>query len=160
LLSAMADSMADAVGSGESSGELPELVPCEGAGGSPPSSPPSVVQESQPLDGSVIHDSPSFPLSPPPPLTGVTLHEDSCATPYPPQYPSTLTPSQRNFRLDYDATLSSIYRLNALTNFLVGAPDRVVLAGGGHVDRQDVVEACKTLRSLLERMFDRLQCID
>jgi hypothetical protein len=79
---------------------------------------------------------------------------------YPPTYPSTCVPQNRDHALDYDQTLKAIYRLNAVTNFLVGAHDRVALAGGGYVERNDVVDACKTLKSMLERMFDRLQIVD
>lgn len=157
LLAAMADC---AGGSSDTDTDTPDLVSISS------DSPPTYAQESQPPAGPGIPDSPTFPDSLPPPVpesisaTCLAVGEYPDSPTYPPQYPTSRVPENREFKIDYDETLKAIYRLNAVTNFLMGPRDRVTMTGAGHVDRQDVMEAAKTLRIMLDRMFTRLQCID
>lgn len=161
---ALLAAMADCAGSQtDGSDVIPDLVECEAA-------PPLVASVISGLARvSTDATSASFPDSPAPPIPpSLTIGTPDCCNdelpvPHMPTFTGsngTNDISSGDFAADYRNTLQAIYRLNALTNFLVGGHDRVALAGGGYVVRQDVVDACKTLRVMLEAMFDRLQIVD
>ena len=122
--------------SSEESSDLPELVPSP----TPPHASRDAMQE----------HAPDSPDSPPP------------ASSYLPSAPAIFDALPNNVTsppLEYNEVMCAIFRMNSVTRYLqgVGDTDRVTSGGDNYITRAEIMEAAKTLRDMLNRMFYRLE---
>ena len=73
-------------------------------------------------------------------------------------YPSSISPLERDFDLDYEAVLTAVGDLNRISRYLFRGGmvnHQQDPTGQPPADRQDVVNVLDELREMLNRMFTR-----